>query len=64
VWVEYVKTQKVASKKPEDWELNEDHAADFAQALTRAREARDRFLELAREELQVDQSRRRDDAAG
>ncbi len=40
VWIEYGKTQKVASKKPENWGPDEDPAADFARALTRAEEAK------------------------
>jgi hypothetical protein len=64
VWVEYGKTQKVASKKSEDWGPDEDPAADFAQALTRAGEAKNNFLFLARKELQVEQPRREDAAEG
>jgi hypothetical protein len=53
VWVEYGKTEKVSRRKPEDWGPGEDHAANFAQALDKARIARERFVRLAREELGV-----------
>jgi heme exporter protein D len=46
VWVRYGTTQQVTEKK--DYE-----ASEYAQALNRARAARDKFLKLAREELGV-----------
>jgi hypothetical protein len=51
----YAETQSIADKKVEDWEPDEDHAANFAQALDKARIAREAFLKLARQELRIEQ---------
>ena len=52
VWVMYGKTQKVADKTKKDPESAS--ATDFAQALDKARVAKEKFLELARKELRVE----------
>ncbi len=52
VWVRYGATQRTADKTKKD-PVNTT-AGDFAQALDKARIAKEKFLELAREELGVD----------
>jgi len=51
VWTTHGKTQEISRKTKKD--PPEASVSDFAQALHKARIATDRFLELAREELQV-----------
>lgn len=52
VWVAYGHTQKVADRMKKD--SKQASAADFAQALDKARIAKEKFLELARKELGVE----------
>lgn len=51
VWVGYGSTQQIAAKAETDSESFS--AADFAQALTKARDATEEFLKLARQELEM-----------
>jgi hypothetical protein len=50
VWVSYWRTQKASAREREDPEVS---SSAYSQALSRATDARDRFLALAREELGV-----------
>ncbi len=52
VWVRYGAAQRTADKTKKD--PTNTSAGDFAKALTKAEDARDEFLRLAREELEVD----------
>jgi hypothetical protein len=52
VWVEYGKTQRIGDKMLKN--PPEAGASDFAQALDKARTARERFVRLAHEELGVE----------
>jgi hypothetical protein len=57
VWVGYGLTYRVSAKAEEE---GKERGADFAQALSRARLARDRFLALAHAELGVEGRSRED----
>lgn len=52
VWVRYGAAQRTADKTNKD--PVSTSAGDFAQALSKAEDARHKFLELARKELRVD----------